>query len=222
MLTYQTVGETSLQLLILKLFYLLFTTSSTYEYFYTNDLHVLVDILIRNLLDLPPDSTATATTTSLRHTYLRVLHPLLAYTQLSHPPHYKRDEIRKLLFVLADASHNHFERPDETTVRLVGRCLKVHWLRDHDSEALALRVDLETQSPVEEVVKAGHAVVAKKLLGISLPEAQESALSVNEVAKQQAKPGIDTPSRAKGTDNEEEGRELDMLSPISDEDPFQG
>ena len=68
--------ETSLQLLTLKLLYLLFTTPPTYEYFYTNDLHVLVDILVRNLLDLPEDSSA------LRHTYLRVLYPLLEHTQL--------------------------------------------------------------------------------------------------------------------------------------------
>ncbi|KAK8069223.1 phospholipid:diacylglycerol acyltransferase [Apiospora phragmitis] len=36
--------ETSLQLLILKLLYLLFTTKATYEYFYTNDLRVLLDL----------------------------------------------------------------------------------------------------------------------------------------------------------------------------------
>src|ERR1700761_7472405 len=61
--SYRTFGENlilllnrestlSAQLLILKLLYLLFTTPSTYEYFYTNDLHVLVDVIIRNLLDL--------------------------------------------------------------------------------------------------------------------------------------------------------------------------
>src|SRR6266536_3687157 len=82
--------ETSLQLLILKLLYLLFTTKATHEYFYTNDLRVLLDVIIRNLLDLPNELV------SLRHTYLRVLYPLLAYTQLNQPPHYKRDEIVKV------------------------------------------------------------------------------------------------------------------------------
>ncbi|VZI15199.1 unnamed protein product [Fusarium fujikuroi] len=79
--------ETSLQLLILKLLYLLFTNKATYEYFYTNDLRVLLDVIIRNLMDLPDEKM------SLRHTYLRVLYPLLAHTQLSQPPHYKQDEI---------------------------------------------------------------------------------------------------------------------------------
>jgi hypothetical protein len=80
------------QLLILKLLYLLFTTPATYEYFYTNDLHVLVDVIIRNLLDLDLGTGDTPNTAAdgveldgqraLRHTYLRVLCPLLKNTQL--------------------------------------------------------------------------------------------------------------------------------------------
>ena len=46
----------SLQLLILKLLYLIFTTPETYEYFYNNDLRVLVDVFIRELHDLPDDA----------------------------------------------------------------------------------------------------------------------------------------------------------------------
>ena len=57
--------------------YLLFTTDRTHEYFYTNDLRVLVDILVRNLLDLPD----FAEIAKLRHMYLRVLEPLLRNTQ---------------------------------------------------------------------------------------------------------------------------------------------
>ncbi|KAJ6083959.1 hypothetical protein N7486_010759 [Penicillium sp. IBT 16267x] len=128
-------AETSLQLLTLKLLYLIFTTPSTYEYFFTNDLHVLVDILIRNLLDLPEEAAA------LRHTYLRVLYPLLAHTQLRQPPHYKRDELRKVLSLLVrgqvsygndteQAKILHFEEVDETTRRLVARCATVDWLRN--------------------------------------------------------------------------------------------
>lgn len=49
-------GEMSLQLLILKLLYLIFTTPETYEYFYNNDLRVLVDVFIRELCDLPDDA----------------------------------------------------------------------------------------------------------------------------------------------------------------------
>lgn len=133
-----SLGETSLQLLTLKLLYLIFTTPSTYEYFYTNDLRVLVDILVRNLLDLPAEAVA------LRHTYLRVLYPLLAHTQLKYPPHYKRDEIRRTLSILIHSriegnedDHEkimHFGEADETTKRLVSRCSQVEWLHDTESE----------------------------------------------------------------------------------------
>lgn len=131
-----------MQLLTLKLLYLIFTTPSTYEYFYTNDLRVLVDILIRNLLDLPEEAVA------LRHTYLRVLYPLLAHTQLKYPPHYKRDELKRLLGILVHSHEEdgerivHFGEVDETTKRLVARCSNVEWLRDPEPDVI-------TESPKE-------------------------------------------------------------------------
>lgn len=132
--------------------YLLFTTPPTYEYFYTNDLRVLVDILIRNLLDLPEYKA------SLRHTYLRVLYPLLEHTQLQYPPHYKRQEIQKLLALLcgnkvdidganplAGTAWNHFEDVDETTKRLVRRCQTVSWLTDPETFAM-----VHVESPTDD------------------------------------------------------------------------
>ncbi|KAG9066923.1 hypothetical protein KI688_012835 [Linnemannia hyalina] len=82
--------ETALQMLILKVLYLLFTSPSLYEFFYTNDLHVLVDVVIRELWDLPEEEE------SLRHAYLRVMGPLLTNTQLKRAT-YKRAEIVRLL-----------------------------------------------------------------------------------------------------------------------------
>src|SRR5690554_455487 len=77
-------------MLVLKLLYLLFTSPSLYEFFYTNDLHVLVDVVIRELWDLPEEEE------SLRHAYLRVMGPLLTNTQLRKAT-YKRAEIVRLL-----------------------------------------------------------------------------------------------------------------------------
>ncbi|KAK7757526.1 pre-rRNA processing [Diatrype stigma] len=165
--------ETSLQLLILKLLYLLFTTKATYEYFYTNDLRVLLDVIIRNLLDLPNELM------SLRHTYLRVMYPLLAHTQLSQPPYYKKDEIQKVLSLLAPTGNAHFAPADDTTLRLVDRVSKVPWLCD---------------PPEEE--GSGASEVARKLLGISLgSKASASNTSVVDLVAVQEKPGIQTPSR---------------------------
>jgi hypothetical protein len=171
--------ETSLQLLILKLLYLLFTTKATYEYFYTNDLRVLVDVIIRNLMDLPDEKI------SLRHTYLRVLYPLLAHTQLSQPPHYKRDEILRALSILRGSHNAHFAPADETTLRLVDRVSKVKWIDDSEQGK-------------------GEAEVARKILGISLsPSQSASSISVGDVAGVMEKPGVQTPSRSDGGSNKE-------------------
>lgn len=113
--------DPALQLLILKQLFLLFTNTATYEYFYTNDLHVLVDVFIRELNDLSDDEEA------LRHTYLRVLHPLLTHTQLHHAPYYKGSEIVALLNSL-NQECSHFGPVGTTTVRLLARCLTVPWL----------------------------------------------------------------------------------------------
>ncbi len=208
----QFTGETSLQLLILKLLYLLFTTPFTYEYLYTNDLYVLIDILIRNLLDLPADASHPSAA-PLRHTYLRVLHPLLANTQLRNPPHYKAEELRRCLWLLLGGGyggHGHFEGPDETTVRLVGRCKTVEWLKDEESVAPEnSSVDPggggadEVSSPGRESAKSARAVgavqssvvVPKRILGMGLPEARQSNLSVMEIAAHTERPGVLTPSR---------------------------
>ena len=161
--------ETSMQLLILKLLYLLFTTKATYDYFYTNDLHVLLDVIIRNLLDLPNELI------SLRHTYLRVLYPLLAHTPLNQPPHYKKREIQKVMRLLAGVGNAHFEAADETTMRLVDRVENVKWLME------------DVNSPGE---------IARRSLGISLsPTDTASNISVVDVAGATEKPGVQTRSR---------------------------
>jgi len=217
--------ETSLQLLTLKLLYLLFTTPPTYEYFYTNDLHVLVDILVRNLLDLPEEASA------LRHTYLRVLYPLLEHTQLQYPPHYKREEIRKLLTVLgggqiSDPSDehdslglwSHFDDVDETTKRLVRRCQGVSWLTDPETEArVQAESPTETEAstpssstsplkshppalPAPRKLKKRNSSKASTLtidqyLAPQFELARKSSHSMMEVAAQMEKPGVITPSR---------------------------
>ncbi|ORY09738.1 hypothetical protein BCR34DRAFT_602601 [Clohesyomyces aquaticus] len=188
-------NETSLQLLILKVLYLIFGNPTTAEYFYTNDLHVLIDVILRNLIDLPSDSPAS---NALRHTYLRVLHPILANSQISKPPHYKHDDVLRLLRLLVN-SGSHFAPVDETTVRLVKRCTSVPWLQpvsaDDNGSAST------TQSPIigspENTIGNGHQEVARRTLGMSVQGGGESATSVLMVASHTEKPGVKTPSRAK-------------------------
>ncbi|KAK5133048.1 hypothetical protein LTR08_008253 [Meristemomyces frigidus] len=205
---YRTFGENlilllnreaalSLQLLILKLLYLLFTTPSTYEYFYTNDLHVLVDVIIRNLLDLDPGAGGVDDRdgqAALRHTYLRVLCPLLKNTQLAREgSNYKRNEVRRLLHLLVNRSTAHFAPVDETVVRLVLRCKQVEWLREEGDEQFQ-----EIERKLLEVAPK-DTDVAQKLLGMSLPDAGLSSLSVVEVAAKvtKEKPSVPAPRRRK-------------------------
>ncbi|KAG0215269.1 hypothetical protein BGX28_000488 [Mortierella sp. GBA30] len=95
--------DTTLQMLILKLLYLLFTSPkiALNEFFYTNDLHVLVDVVLRELWNLPEEEE------SLRHAYLRVMGPLLTNTQLRNEHVvYKRAEILRCLGDLAGGDLN--------------------------------------------------------------------------------------------------------------------
>lgn len=56
--TEDTAEDRCMRLLILKILYLLFTTPGTFQYFYTNDLQVLVDVIIRELVDIGEDNEA--------------------------------------------------------------------------------------------------------------------------------------------------------------------
>lgn len=85
---------------------------------------------------------------------------------------------------------NHFGAVDETTKRLVGRCAQVPWLK-------------------EDVEDEASNAVAKKLLGIEIPSAMTSSLSVVEfAASHDGMPGMQRASRGKdgvvgvGVDNE--------------------
>jgi hypothetical protein len=63
-----------MQLLVLKILYLLFTTKGTSEYFYTNDLCVLVDVFLRELVDIDEDSESAC-----------AVH-IIIYVTLTDPP----------------------------------------------------------------------------------------------------------------------------------------
>jgi hypothetical protein len=202
-MTYKTFGcnlilllnresETSLQLLILKLLYLLFGNPSTAEYFYTNDLHVLVDVILRNLIDLPHDSPAAS---ALRHTYLRVLHPILMHSQISKPPHYKREELLRLLHLLV-SSGTHFAPVDGTTQRLVTRCTSVQWLQPTGAGGSSTNGHSSTTSPIDPMVN-GQKELARRALGMSVEGGGESSTSVLEIATHTVKPGVQTPSLGK-------------------------
>lgn len=203
---------------------------------------MLVDILIRNLLDLPEEAT------SLRHTYLRVFYPLLENTQLQQAPHYKQNEIMKLLTVLGgghvidhndrpDSPNNwsHFEEIDETTKRLVTRCKSVSWLTEAETDSMSASfVEDEPSGPPSPISPSkplppalpaprklkkrnsskSSALTVGQYLAPHLESARQSSLSMVEVATQKEKPGVITPSRnAAKQEGAEEGREKERTKP---------
>ncbi|KAF2225221.1 hypothetical protein BDZ85DRAFT_233729 [Elsinoe ampelina] len=181
------------QLLILKILYLLFTTPQTFEYFYTNDLHVLVDVIMRNLVDLDPGTGNKA----LRHTYLRVLYPLLKNTQLAREDgNYKTEELRRLLRLLVSSSSQHFAPADSTVLRLVSRCRQIDWIKDEADEFSHIESPTAKSPPSD-------GDVAKRLLGMTNIEAGISSLSVLEVTAKvekedkKQKPALPPPRRIK-------------------------
>ncbi len=111
--------DRTIRILILKLLYLIFTTKGMGEFFYLNDLHVLVDVFIRELYDFSEDDE------ELRDTYLRVLYPLLLKTQLSNHG-YKTKELVSLIRSFQGSSFIHV---NPVTKRLSDRCLTVPWIK---------------------------------------------------------------------------------------------
>ncbi|KAL1721419.1 hypothetical protein EV715DRAFT_194878 [Schizophyllum commune] len=123
----RTPEDLTTQLLLLKILYLLFTTKGTEDFFYTNDLFVLVDVFLRELGDLMDVDETDATHGSLRHTYLRVLHPLLTKTELREVP-YKRAQLAYLLESIVNSDgRGATKEVGPTTRRLAERCLGGEW-----------------------------------------------------------------------------------------------
>lgn len=136
------------QLIILKMLYLLFTTPGTQEYFYSNDLRVVIDVFIRMLIDLPDELN------QLRHTMLRVLYPLLCNSQMKADT-YKRSQL--ILVLNSLVANEHIRDVDATTKRLVNRCMGVA------KECLAARTEPSPnprQRSPESAVSLGSLVAA--------------------------------------------------------------
>lgn len=120
---------------------------------------------------------------ALRHTYLRVFYPLLAHTQLQHPPHYKKEEIRRTLGLLVHSQFDgeeydyerilHFAEADDTTKRLVARCSQVEWLRDPKPLS-------SSESPPEEGTPDGAGI---PIVGIKESDEETTILAASPVSQ---------------------------------------
>jgi len=131
-----------------------------------------VDVFLRELIDLPDESDA------LRHTYLRVLNPLLSNTQLRDLA-YKSPQIRRTLQALV--AHSHVREINPTTLRLVDRCLNAPWCKALESE--------EPQSPMNSMAS-----------GRSGPAVSTAALSVDLADSEPPTPRFKTHHKSASAD----------------------
>ncbi|WVR04292.1 hypothetical protein IAU60_001292 [Kwoniella sp. DSM 27419] len=184
-----TPDDLCMQLLILKILYLLFTTPGTQEYFFTNDLRVLLDVFIRELVDLPDECEA------LRHTYLRVLYPLLNHTQLRSDP-YKRPQIKLVLRSLI--SNSHIKDINATTNRLVERCLEEPRKLERSHSAENLRNSARQDSAASTMSLDSVAMALPNGRGTSIYTSRDPVRqsSLNDVSESLTMPGRDRPNSA--------------------------
>ncbi|KAG7881488.1 hypothetical protein KL937_001111 [Ogataea polymorpha] len=117
-----------IQILMLKVLYLVFTTSHTCGKFYINDLKLIIDIMIRELFNL-----STVREEALINTYLRVLYPMILFSSIKEEG-YKRESISEVLRYLVGA-----EQTSETTKRLAERCLVLDYFSDRYGSPLITR-----------------------------------------------------------------------------------
>lgn len=145
--TFNRGADNCLQLMMLKLLYLIFTTPQTYNYFYVNDVKVLVDVFLRELDNLAREDEM------LRNAYLRVLGPMLSNTSNLAGEQYKRADLVRLLECLVYPVGPALIT--ETTQRLAYRCLKTEWL-EHESPEIS-PITSRSSSTSSELTPAGHA-----------------------------------------------------------------
>lgn len=112
-------------LLILKFLYLVFTTSFTAKLIYRNDLKILLDIFLRELDNLEHKDNI------LIVTYLRVLFPILMFSELNECGGYKSHELYN---VLSNVVVNSGQKQDDANegkfiLDLAMKCMNVKWLK---------------------------------------------------------------------------------------------
>lgn len=134
LLKFNRITDRSLQIMMCKVIYLILTSGPdmAMNFFYLNDLNVFVDVMIRELKDISEDEEL------IRNTFLRVLFPLLKYTEL-RTTHYRKEDLVALLSYLSSpdniCSSAELKKEHKTTVRLALKCLgDVEWLSHRKEE----------------------------------------------------------------------------------------
>ncbi|KAI5968747.1 LDB17 [Candida margitis] len=132
-------------LLILKFLYLVFTTSFTVKLIYRNDLKILLDIFLRELDNLEHKDNI------LIVTYLRVLYPILMFSELNECSGYKSQELYNVLSNIIVNSEQKTEDATESKLisELAMKCMNVKWFKKSlsDNKTKPNPTKMEKESP---------------------------------------------------------------------------
>lgn len=190
------------KILILKFLYLIFTTSYTAKIFYLNDLKILVDIFLRELNDLDFNSTGNQNN-ALMITYLKVLYPLLKYSQLSELPQvYKGDIIVDILrslvinteIVSSAAIPSMKSDSDNLVSKLAMRCMSLSSLKR--SHRLKKKESNSAEGSSGELSKkSSYSSLNSKLSGLLCELYNSSNTSAESIEVFQRVPSVKTTSR---------------------------
>ncbi|QLQ79150.1 hypothetical protein HG537_0B04980 [Torulaspora globosa] len=145
LLKFNRVQDKSLQIMMCKILYLILTTDQgkiAKSFFYLNDLNVLVDVLIREIENIPENEE------TLRNYFLRIMEPLFQNTQLSET-HYRKDDLVKVLVYLSSVDNfctsDKILKEHRITAKLASRILeRVEWLNCVAPEVEAFDSDTST------------------------------------------------------------------------------
>ncbi|SCU92052.1 LADA_0F13960g1_1 [Lachancea dasiensis] len=213
LLKFNRVTNRSLQIMLCKIVYLILTMdrNSAETFFYQNDLHVFVDVLIRELKNIPDDEEL------IRNTFLRVLFPLLSNTELTKTK-YRRSDLINVLEYLSSLDHicsGEVKPVHKTTVRLAQKCLRqVGWLKaDEEYEPLA-KVDSKDSRRSSTSVSSAS---SNRALGIErwpqhLYANSYAALSAESITKRH-NPPPPPPARKGPTCNQSGGQKIAQFRP---------
>lgn len=129
-----------IKILILKFLYLVFVSSCTCKLIYLNDLKILIDIIIRELNNTDDYNKI------LTMTYLRVLYPILMFSQINENDNFKGYKNHEILEVLLEIILNYETKSsdlsrggnsideDNSISKLAIKCMHVKWLKSQQQQ----------------------------------------------------------------------------------------
>lgn len=129
-----------IKILMLKFLYLVFTTSYTSKLPYLNDVKILLDVILRELNDLDYSMDEPTENRMLAMTYLKVLYPLLLFSQLKdlQEPYKVADVVDTLRNVVVncdegstdDLTKNGGHKEIDAIIKSAMKCLNVRWIKN--------------------------------------------------------------------------------------------